>query len=50
MSTAVSKDIVERFTKNIQNYYGGDEAKLRAIMKHNAIKMFLESKDDEGDP
>lgn len=50
MSTAVSKDIVGYFTKNVQKYYGGDEAKLRAIMKSNAIKMFLESTDDECDP
>jgi len=36
---AVSKDMADWYTANLEQFY--DQAKLRAIMRDNAIKLFL---------
>ena len=39
--TAVNKEVVTWYTKNLQEYYSRDLRKLQSVMSSNVIKMFL---------
>ena len=39
--TAVNKEVVTWYTKNLQEYYSRDLDKLQGVMSSNAIKLFL---------
>lgn len=39
--TAVNKEMVTWYTKNLQEYYSKDLIKLQGVMSSNVVKMFL---------
>lgn len=39
--TAVSTDMAQWFTTNLQRYYSDDEERLGGVLRDNAVKLFL---------